>query len=225
MTRTNRGIVLGIVLLILLVSFVVVDAAIFRINTKKIRANLIDCITKTAELNSLLDPERVGERIGDEDQAEMIAGLKTIFETYYADPSLTERITVYDGYDSIETMETLADWFGRTASFEVTEIQILDTRDEFKIAFERQGLRFALVQINDLPIEMDIRTAVRSCEPFMGGGPSYLIDNIEPDGSMVFGKNQTLKFFLSGSVYLTFTEGEWKILMSDFYTKTITEVE
>lgn len=225
LTRTNRGIVLGIVLLILLVSFVVIDGVIFRADTKNIRTDIVDCITKTAELNSLLDPERVGERIGNEDRAEMEAGLNAIFETYYADPFLGSQITVYDGYDSTETMEELALWFDRTATMEVTDVRVLDTREEFQITFERQGYRFARVQINDLPMEMDLRTAVLSPEPFLGGGPSYLIDRIEPDGSPVFGKNKTLKFFLSGSVYLAKTDGEWKILMSDFYTKTTTEVE
>ncbi len=223
--RTNRGIILGIILLVLLISFVVIDGAIFRAGTKKIRADLIECITKTAELNSLLDQERIGERIGDEDRAEMADGLNAIFETYYADPSLAERITVYDGYDSAETMKELLQWFDRTAGMVVTEVRVLDTREEFQITFERQGYRFARVQINDLPVEMDLRTAVPSPEPFLGGGPSYLIDRIEPEGSPVFGKKKTLKFFLSGSVYLTLTDGEWKILMSDFYTKTTAEVE
>ena len=227
MTRTNRGIVLGIVLAVLLASFIVVDGVKFQTDTRKIRENLIRCITETAELNCLMDPLRVGRQIGEEDRAEITAGLEAVFETYYADPSLTERITVYDGYDSVETRAVLAEWFDRTATMGVSEVRVLSESEEFKISFERQGYRFARVQINDLPMEMDLLTTVRSPEPFLGAGPSYLIDSVfsESEDGSIFGKEDTLKFYLSGSVYLTLSDGEWKILMSDFYTKANPEVE
>ena len=226
-SRINRGIVLGIILAIILVSFVVIDATKFQIETKQIRTDLIACITEIAELNNFMEYERIGKAIIGEDQEEIKAGMEAIIEKYYADPAIAERITVYDEYDSIETMDALSEWFDRTASMDVLDIRIFDTSDEFKIRFERQGYRFAYVQINDLPMEMDLLTASRSPEPFLGAGPSYLIDPKYPEDEIAYryAKNRTLKFYLSGSVYLTNVDGEWKILMSDFYTKANPEVE
>ena len=171
----------------------------------------------------LMDSDKIGQRISDEDRKEMEAGLTEILNRYYADSSLAETITVYDGYDTGEIMEELSVWFDRTACMEVTEVRVFDTAEEFQISFERQGYRFARVRINDLPMEIDLCTGVNSPEPFLGGGPGYLIDPTYPHGWP--GRKKTLKFFLSGNVYLTSVEGEWKILMSDFYTKTTTEAK
>lgn len=220
-TRINRGIVLGIVLAILLIGFVIADAVAFQSKTPKIRENLIAYITEIAELNMRMDSDKIGQRISNEDRTEIEAGLTEILNRYYADSSLAETITVYDGYDTGEIMEELSVWFDRTACMEVTEVRVFDTAEEFQISFERQGYHFARVRINDLPMEIDLCTGVNSPEPFLGGGPGYLIDPFYDHGSL--GRRKTLKFFLSGNVYLTDIEGEWKILMSDFYTKTTTE--
>lgn len=221
-SRVNRGVVLGIVFAIILASFVIIDATKFNIKTSEIRTDLIAYITEIAELNNRMPYEEIGKAIPDAVQNDIRAGLEQIFEKYYADPALAERITAYDGYDSTETMITLAEWFHRTAGMDILDIRIFAESDEFQMKFERQGYRYAFVQLNDLPMEIDLLTTVQSPEPYLGAGPSYLFDQKYPDNeefAFEFARKRTLKFYLSGSIYLTNVDGEWKILMSDFYTK------
>ena len=106
-TRMNRGLALGLVFGIILVSFVIVDTVKFNKDTEKIREDIVGYITAMAELNGKLESSPVGKAITEEDMAAMTAELGRIFDEYYADPALAEKITVYEGYDRNEVAEEL----------------------------------------------------------------------------------------------------------------------
>lgn len=225
-TRMNRGLALGLVFGIILVSFVIVDTVKFNKDTEKIREDIVGYITAMAELNGKLESSPVGKAITEEDMAAMTAELGRIFDEYYADPALAEKITVYEGYDRNEVAEELPTWFSRTAGFRLISAEVKSDADSFVISFERQGYSYALVRFSDLPISMELlANRPKDTDIFLGRGPSYLIDPIYPEEADVWELIQTKEIYVSGSVYITLADGEWKILMTDIYTKKETELD
>lgn len=226
LARVNRGLVLGLVLGVILVSFVVADTLKFNKDTDKIRENIISYITAMAQLNGKQETSSLGKAITEQDRAAMTEELERIFDIYCADPARAVGITVYDGYDNNEIARELEVWFDKTSSFKVISVQTKSDDDAFRISFERQGYRYALVRLNDLPLAVTL-TEPRGNEIdiFLGGGPSYLIDPKYPDGVEVWGSQRERTIYVSGSIYLTMVDGEWRILMSDFYTQKAPELD
>lgn len=226
MMRVNRGVVLGLILGILLVAFVVADGIKFKKDSATIRENIVSYITSMAELNGSFGEASLGRAITAEEKEAMGAGLERIFDQYYADPTLAENITVYDGYDRDEIAAELEVWFGKTAGFELISVEAQYDSDIFRISFERQGYSYAIVRLNDLPLSIKL-TEPRGNEVdiFLGGGPSYLIDPKYSDDVDVWGVQRERTIYISGTVYITLVEGEWKILMSDVYTEKAPELD
>ncbi len=226
MMRVNRGVVLGLILGILLVAFVVADSVKFKKDSVTISENIVNYITAMAELNGSFGESSLGKALTAEDRDAMTAGLERIFDQYYADPALAEGITVYDGYDSDEIMGELAIWFDKTAGFGLISAEAQGDSDTFRISFERQGYRYAIVRLNDLPLSVTL-TEPRGNEIdiFLGGGPSYLIDPKYPDDIEVWGVQRERTVYVSGTVYITLVDGEWRILMSDVYTEKAPELD
>lgn len=169
--RMNRGIALGLVLGIGLTCFVVADSLKFRRDTAAIGACIVSYITDLARLNERLEATDVGRVITQQDRDAMAAGLDEIFEKYHADPRLAESITVYEGFDSNEIADALEEWLRRTAGFELVSLDVDTGVDSpFTISYERQGHRFALARINDLPLTITLVGHLRSSiEIFLGG--------------------------------------------------------
>lgn len=226
MMRVNRGIVLGLVLGAVLVTFVLVDSIKFKKDTEVVRDNIVNYITAMAQLNGKLETTGVGKVVTEQDREVVSAELEKIFAQYYADPALAEGITVYDGYDRDEIARELSRWFYTTAGFKLVSAQAEGESNTFRISFERQGYRYALVQLNDLPVTMDI-TELQSGETdiFLGGGPSYLIDQKYHDEIEIWGRQNERTIYVSGTMYITLLDGEWKILMSELYTKKAPELD
>ena len=223
--RVNRGLVLGLVFGILLVVFVTVDTMKFKEDTKEIQADIVSYITDIANLNGMFQSTQVGRYIDPGDRNILIAELENILDKYYADPEIAKMITVYDGYDKNEILPWLNEWFDKTAGFKLMSASIDDESDDFSIAFQKQGSGFAFVQLNDLPITIEIEENYRNTvDIFLGAGPSYLID---PRGAYDFVspivRERTI--YISGSVYVALVDDEWKILMSEFYTKIKPELK
>lgn len=226
MRRVNRGVVLGLIFGIILVGFVVADALNFKKDSAGIRDNIVSYIMDMTLLNAKLEQTAVGKTITDGDRDAMREGLDEIFAKYYAAPTLAEKITVYEGYDSDEIKRVLEDWFFRTSGFDLISARAKADDDVFRISFERQGYRFALVRINDLPLVLNITEARgNEADIFLGGGPSYLIDPKFPDELEIWGSAREKTIYVSGTLYITLQDGEWKILMSEFYTKQEPELD
>lgn len=224
--RVNRGVVLGLVLGVLLVGFVAADALKFKKDTEKIRENIVSYISDMVQLNATLNSSGIGKSISYEYRSAMRSGLDEIFAKYYADPALADKITVYSGYDSEGVAAALGDWFNRTAGFKLVSAEVDGESSDFRIKFERQGYRYAYVQLNDLPITMTlIEARSNGVDIFLGGGPSYLIDPIYPDTEEICGSENEKTVYVSGTMYLTLVDGEWRILMSDVYTKKQPELD
>ena len=223
-SRMNRGLVLGLILILLLVGFVVTDNLRFEGEKAEITDNIVQYITDLANLNDGMESS-AGTAIGDADQQRIRAGLAEILDRYYADPTLASRITVYDGYDASEIPESLSLWLGRTAAFDLQQVRVDAESDEFQITFERQGYSYAFVQINNLPVEYVTVGISKKPSLYLGAGPSYLIEAIYPEGSELFTSLRSTEILISGSLYLTREEGEWKILMSELYTKSADKIQ
>ena len=224
--RVNRGIVLGLALGIILVTFVAFDTIKFNKDTEKVRQDIVNYITDMAQLNGSLESTDVGRVVTESDRELMSSGLEEILDRYYADPALAEAITVYDGYDRDEISRELYRWFYTTAGFELASAQADGESNTFRISFERQGYRYARVNLNDLPVLMDI-TEIRRGETdiFLGGGPSYLIDQKYSEEDEAWGRQNERTIYVSGTMYITLVDDQWKILMSELYTKKAPEID
>ncbi len=226
LSRVNRGLVLGLVLGVVLVAFVVVDTVKFNKETANIKEDIVGYITALAQLNGKVETTPVGMAITNEDRESMRTELYDILEEYCADPALAENITVYEGYDSIGVSSWLSVWCNHTAGFRLVSVEVNQDNGNFKLDFERQGYNYAHVQLNNLPITMTVEEGGRNTTNiFLGAGPSYLIDHKYDTVEDVWVVTNERTVYLSGTLYLTRVEGEWKILMSDFYTKNKPEIE
>lgn len=224
--RVNRGLVLGLVFGILIVVFVTVDTMKFKEDTKEIQADIVSYITDIANLNGMFQSTQVGRYIDPGDRNILMAELENILDKYYADPEIAKMITVYDGYDKNEILPWLNEWFDKTAGFKLMSASIDDESDDFSIAFQKQGSGFALVQLNDLPITIEIEENYRNTvDIFLGAGPSYLIDPRGGAYDFVSPIVRERTIYISGSVYVALVDDEWKILMSEFYTKIKPELK
>ena len=226
LARVNRGLVLGVALGIALVSFVVADTVKFNKQTQNIRGDIVSYVTALAQLNGRLEATPYGMNLVEADRAAMREGLSQIFEEFCADPAIADKITVYDGFDNREIARELESWFDKTAGFKLISVEVDADSDKFTLNFERQGYAYAYVQLNNLPLTIKVEECGRNTtDLFLGAGPSYLIDQkyYEDAGAWVNTRERTV--YLSGTLYLTLVEDEWKILMSDFYTKKEPELK
>lgn len=225
LARVNRGLVLGLVLGIALVVFVVVDAVRFNMQTADIREDIVSYVSALVQLNGKLEATPAGGIIADSDREKMRSGLEEIFGQYCADPALADKITVYEGYDTREVAEELEVWFGKTAGFKLISSEINADSDKFTLDFQRQGYSYAYVQLNNLPLTVKVEECGRNTtDIFLGRGPAYLIDQKYYDDGEAWVNTRERTVYLSGTLYLTLVEDEWRILMSDFYTKKEPEI-
>lgn len=226
LSRVNRGLVLGLIFGIILVSWVVADAIKFNKQTEHIREDIVGYITAMAQLNGKLETTQMGRVITADDRAAMQAGLEEIFEKYCADPAIAKNITVYDGFDTREISRELEAWFDKTAGFKLVSVDVKQDSDKFTLDFERQGYSYAYVQLNNLPLTIEVVECGRNTtDIFLGAGPSYLIDQKYYDDAEAWINTRERTVYLSGSIYLTLVDDQWKILMSDFYTKKEPEIK
>lgn len=226
LSRVNRGLVLGLILGVALVVFVAVDAVRFNMQTADIREDIVGYVSALVQLNGKPESTPAGRIFTESDREAMRSGLEEIFEQYCADPALAEKITVYEGYDNREIAEELEVWFSKTAGFKLISAQVNGDSDKFTLDFERQGYSYAYVQLNNLPLTIKVEECGRNTtDIFLGRGPSYLIDQKYYDDAEAWVNTRERTVYLSGTLYLTLVEDEWRILMSDFYTKKEPEIK
>lgn len=221
-TRINRGIALGVALAVLLAAFIIIDNIRFQKDSEKMREDVLNYVAEMIELNKLVKSD-VGCVISETDRENIRAGLSDILNKYHADPALAEKITVYDSYTSDEISACLEEWFVKTAGFRILSSDMFPENEDIYIGFQREGYRYARVQINDIPVQFTILAsrveAKNGVDPFIGGCDNYHIDIKYPDIESAGKRETAVRKLISGTMYMTLVDGEWKILMSEFSIK------
>ena len=220
LAKTNRGLVLGLALVIALTAFIAVDTAAFNRTKPELRDMVVGYLDEMLALNDLIETSDVGCVISETDGAAIKEGLNGIIDKYYADPAEAEKITVYKSFTPSEIEAQLDKWMRITSAFELDEAKLLPEDEKTNILFIREGHKYARVEVEYLPVQLTITASTmegrnKSIDLFLGAGPNYHMDMIF-DTPTEYLKTFSVRRIITGSLYLMNDDGEWKILMSEF---------
>ena len=220
LAKINRGLVLGLVLVIALAAFITVDTAAFNKSKPRLRDMVVGYLGDMLALNDLIETSDIGCAISETDAASIKAGFHEVISKYYGDPAEAGKITVYKSHTPDEIEAQLDKWLRMTAAFELDEAKLLPEDEKASILFIREGQKYARVQIECLPLELTVTASTmearnKSVDLFIGAGPNYHMDMIF-EAPTEYLKTFSVRRIITGSLYLFNDDGEWKILMSEF---------
>ncbi len=228
----NRGVALGLALVIILVGYAVIDGVVFRNKHQAdIEALVREYGSDIIRINEEISEAKVGEPLTENDKAGMRVALEEVISKYYTTSKDALRTYSRNSQNGIELLEKFDQNSSGIRAFKLESVEVnLPRYDEYRYTdMNMSKLAGKYVHVNTyMDYEVTYITADPEYMPFFGLGenkygiieyydeksvaPDYSEDIPEKDGGIYRVK---ANIQVSGTIKLVREDGEWRIACTE----------
>ena len=229
--RMNRGLALGLAVVLVMTVWLSVSAAKLKKETNALKELTKEYIIELFEVSAAMNGEAVGAPVSDSARAEMRESLNEIVKKYYSD-SAAAQLTYKDSsskVNGVRLVDGLDDWAKSAKMFHIENAEIIETEEMTSGGYVIRNYSFDATQKATKYLEVEysfevIATVVTdelgylNAYPFNqnGGYPEYYSDDkyAGSDGGN-FSKGDVcradMSVMVSGKLIFVREDGEWKL--------------
>ena len=130
--KLNRGLVLGLAIIIVLAIWLIASESKLRKETPELRAMTREYLTELIEVSSLSEGDEIGKKIPAETQKEMEKALSEISEKYYSNSKAAQRAYKEDNnsMSGAQLVEKFSSWAKESGTVYVRSVEITEKETE-----------------------------------------------------------------------------------------------
>lgn len=229
--RMNRGLALGLAVVIVMTAWLSVSAAKLKREEGALKELTKQYIIELFEVSRAMNGESVGESVSDSAAAEMRASLNEIVKKYYTD-SAAAQLTYKDSsskVNCIRLVDGLDDWVKSAKIFHIESVEITETEEVMSDGYVMKNYYFYTTQKATKYLEVnfsfEVLATVVTDEPgylnaypfgTRGGYVEYYSDDKyagSEDGDVSKGDvcRAEMSVTVSGKLIFVRENGEWKL--------------